>query len=141
MSTVYVGIDLAQNVFALHGVNATRAVQLRQPKVASRTSGRPGNCFTPANGKWRDPGAAARPVQRMVESARPGQRERAVVQGPGLHRVRENFVERANLVVPPTADPHGGWCGGWELETPGYPFRLHGCSPPVYIGARSTLGT
>ena len=25
---------------------------------------------------------------------------------------------------PPTADPHGGWCGGWELETPGYPFRL-----------------
>jgi hypothetical protein len=30
---VYVGIDLAKNVFALHGVNSTGAVQLRQPKV------------------------------------------------------------------------------------------------------------
>jgi len=34
MSIVHVGIDLAKNVFALHGVNATGAVQLRQPKVA-----------------------------------------------------------------------------------------------------------
>lgn len=34
MSIVCVGIDLAKNVFALHGVNATGAVQLRQPKVA-----------------------------------------------------------------------------------------------------------
>jgi len=34
MSIVFVGIDLAKNVFALHGVNATGAVQLRQPKVA-----------------------------------------------------------------------------------------------------------
>ena len=24
---------------------------------------------------------------------------------------------------PPTADPHGGWCGGWGLTTPGYPIR------------------
>ena len=23
---------------------------------------------------------------------------------------------------PPTADPHGGWCGGWGLTTPGYPI-------------------
>jgi transposase len=34
MTIVHVGIDLAKNVFALHGVNATGAVQLRQPKVA-----------------------------------------------------------------------------------------------------------
>ena len=34
MSIVFVGIDLAKNVFALHGVNDGGAVQLRQPKVA-----------------------------------------------------------------------------------------------------------
>ena len=34
MAIVCVGIDLAKNVFALHGVNAIGAVQLRQPKVA-----------------------------------------------------------------------------------------------------------
>jgi transposase len=33
MAIVYVGIDLAKNVFALHGVGETGAVQLRQPKV------------------------------------------------------------------------------------------------------------
>ena len=27
------------------------------------------------------------------------------------------FEARTNLVVPPTADLHGGWCGGRELET------------------------
>ena len=26
---------------------------------------------------------------------------------------------------PPTADPHGGWCGGRGLEAPGYPIRQH----------------
>jgi hypothetical protein len=30
-----------------------------------------------------------------------GQRQRLVVQGPGLHRVRENFVERADLLNRP----------------------------------------
>jgi hypothetical protein len=34
MAIVYVGIDLAKNVFALNRVNATGAVQLRQPKLA-----------------------------------------------------------------------------------------------------------
>jgi transposase len=34
MAIVTVGIDLAKNVFALHSVNGTGAVQLRQPKVA-----------------------------------------------------------------------------------------------------------
>jgi len=73
------------------------------------------------------------------------------VQGTRVHgKEKESFVERADLlntlqVAPargaptlcqsqtvlrtfcvraqPTADPHGGWCGGWELETPGYPIR------------------
>ena len=34
MTIVCVGIDLAKNVFALHGVNSDGAVSLRQPKVA-----------------------------------------------------------------------------------------------------------
>ena len=34
MSILYVGIDLAKNVFALHGVNAAGAGELRQPRVA-----------------------------------------------------------------------------------------------------------
>jgi transposase len=34
MAIVYAGIDLAKNVFALHGVNETGAVKLKQPKVA-----------------------------------------------------------------------------------------------------------
>jgi transposase len=34
MAIVCVGIDLAKNVFALHGVNAAGAVLLKQPKVA-----------------------------------------------------------------------------------------------------------
>jgi transposase len=33
MAILTVGVDLAKNVFALHGVNETGAVQLRQPKV------------------------------------------------------------------------------------------------------------
>ena len=34
MNILYVGIDLAKNVFAVHGVNEAGAAQLRQPKVA-----------------------------------------------------------------------------------------------------------
>jgi transposase len=34
MAILTVGVDLAKNVFALHGVNETGTVQLRQPKVA-----------------------------------------------------------------------------------------------------------
>jgi len=34
MTILTAGIDLAKNVFAVHGVNASGAVQLRQPKVA-----------------------------------------------------------------------------------------------------------
>ena len=32
---------------------------------------------------------------------------------------------------PPTADPHGGWCGGRELETPGYPIGRSRCAGPA----------
>ena len=28
-------------------------------------------------------------------------------------------------VEPPTAYPHGGRCGGWKLDTSGYPIRDH----------------
>jgi transposase len=34
MSILYVGIDLAKNVFAVHGVNGAGTAELRQPKVA-----------------------------------------------------------------------------------------------------------
>ena len=34
------------------------------------------------------------------------------------------------LHEPPTADPHGGWCGGWRLEASGYPIR------PTHPGTR-----
>ena len=34
MSIVYVGVDLAKNVFAVHGVTEAGTAQLRQPKVA-----------------------------------------------------------------------------------------------------------
>ena len=33
MSILYVCIDLAKNVFAVHGVNGAGAAELRQPKV------------------------------------------------------------------------------------------------------------
>lgn len=74
-----------------------------------------------------NPGSAAGTEQRVVAGARLAQCERSVVQGPGLYGKGEkkSFVERANLVFPPTADPHGGWCGGWGLETRGYPIRSH----------------
>ena len=34
MAIIATGIDLAKNIFAVHGVNQSGAVQLRQPKVA-----------------------------------------------------------------------------------------------------------
>ncbi len=40
----------------------------------------------------------------------------------------------SQLVEPPTADPHGGWCGGWRLKTPGYPIWRH------VSNARKSLG-
>ena len=46
---------------------------------------------------------------------RPGRNAHPVVQDTSLYDQEEegkSFVERADLVVAPTADPHGGWCGG-----------------------------
>ena len=40
MSILYVGIDLAKNVFAVHGVNALGVAELRQPKVCAPSQGR-----------------------------------------------------------------------------------------------------
>ena len=31
----------------------------------------------------------------------------------------------SNPVETPRADPHAGCCGGWGLDTPGYPIRHH----------------
>ena len=74
-----------------------------------------------------NPGAAAGTVQCVVESAGLGQRQRPVVQGPGLYDLKGIRLRQASqLVEPPTAGPHGGWCGGWELDTPGYPIRRQG---------------
>ena len=45
------------------------------------------------------------------------------------------FVQR--LWEPPRAEPHAGWCGGWRLETSGYPIRLHLYCPvlmPIPVG-------
>ena len=48
-------------------------------------------------------GGAAGVVQRVVESAGTGQRERAVVKSPGLYELKDkkNFVERADLLNRP----------------------------------------
>lgn len=27
------------------------------------------------------------------------------------------------LNEPPCAEPHAGWCGGWRLDTSGYPIN------------------
>ena len=47
-----------------------------------------------------NPGATAGIVERVVESARFGQRQRPVVQGPGLRQLKY-FVERVNLFNRP----------------------------------------
>jgi len=56
-----------------------------------------------AHGK--SPGGAAGTVQRVVESARFGQRKRPVAQGTGCHdlklELRKRFVERADLLNRP----------------------------------------
>ena len=44
MNILYVGIDLAKNVFAVHGVNEARAAELRQRKVVRGRRRYPGGC-------------------------------------------------------------------------------------------------
>ena len=72
-------------------------------------------------GTSREPRRYSRPFpmpgwRRKASSAsRPcGARPRAT-RLQSLRRARQ-------LVEPPTADPHGGWYGGRELETSGYPI-------------------
>ena len=61
----------------------------------------------------------------LDNETRPGQSSAAQAQDAGLVRIlcvaREGAYDTSH--GPPTADPHGGWCGGWGLETPGYPIR------------------
>jgi hypothetical protein len=61
----------------------------------------------------------------LGDETRAGQSSAAQAHVAG--RVRILCVAREGayqtLHEPPTADPHGGWCGGWGLETPGYPIR------------------
>ena len=69
----------------------------------------------------------------LDNETRPGQSSAAQAQDAGLVRIlcvaREGAYDTSH--EPPTADPHGGWCGGWELKTPGYPIRhLRG---PVHV--------
>ena len=63
----------------------------------------------------------------LDNETRPGQSSAAQARDAGLVRVlcaaREGAYDTSH--EPPTADPHGGWCGGWGLETPGCPIRPH----------------
>lgn len=46
-------------------------------------------------------------------------------QGTGLHgQESKGFDERADLVVPRTADSFGGWCEKRRLEAVAYPTRF-----------------
>ena len=74
----------------------------------------------------QNPGPTARLVQRVVETPWFGQYQRPLDQGSGLCYLSYHRLRRARqLVEPPTADPHGGWRGGRELETPGYSISRH----------------
>ena len=72
---------------------------------------------------------AGRSNERLAprQRTRPGESSAAQAQDAGLVRIlcvaREGAY--ATLHEPPTADPHGGWCAGWELKTPGYPISRH----------------
>ena len=32
-------------------------------------------------------------------------------------------ISKDDFREPPGADPRAGWCGGWGLNTPGYPIE------------------
>ncbi|SJM90885.1 hypothetical protein CRENPOLYSF1_1630003 [Crenothrix polyspora] len=54
----------------------------------------------------------------MAEKAGVVEHQRPLVQSARLCL----SVNASQFVEPPTADPHGGWCGGWGLDAPGYPI-------------------
>ena len=60
----------------------------------------------------------------LDNETRPGESSAAQAQDAGFVRILCVAREGANetLHEPPTADPHGGWCGGWGLEASGYPI-------------------
>ena len=66
-----------------------------------------------------------------IQLNRLGQSSSVQAQDAGLVRIlcvaREGAYE--TLHEPPTADPHGGWCGGRRLETVAYPIRRHSARP------------
>ena len=64
MAILTLGIDLAKNVFAVHGVNETGAAQLRQPKVARGYWVR--SCLLPPN---PSPTASATANNRLMRDA------------------------------------------------------------------------
>ncbi len=40
----------------------------------------------------------------------------------GLVSLKDIWINIHYGSEPPIADPHDGWCGGWRLETSGYPI-------------------
>ena len=67
---------------------------------------------------WAQPGRLRRPGRGLKTEKKFSHQP---IQQNASHT--EFRTPASQLVEPPTADPHGGWCGGWELETPGYPIR------------------
>jgi hypothetical protein len=63
----------------------------------------------------------------LDDETRPGQSSAAQAHDAGLVRTlcvaREGAYQTSH--EPPTADPHGGWCGGRGLAAPGYPISRH----------------
>ncbi len=53
MRIVFVGIDLAKNVFAVHGVNEAGKAELVRPKVARAKLGELMRCCRDARSGWR----------------------------------------------------------------------------------------
>ena len=72
----------------------------------------------------QNPGDPTGVEQHMVGSAGATQRERPVVQGPGLH-AEQNFVAHANLLNRPLRTRTVGGVGAGGRETPGYPISRH----------------
>ena len=56
--------------------------------------------------------------RKASSASRPGGARPWATRLKSLRRARQ-------LVEPPAADPHGGWCGGRGRETSGYPIRCH----------------
>ena len=78
MSILYVGIDLAKNVFAIHGVNQSGAAESGQPKVA-RAKLHALIASLPPRGSF------ATPDRATAIATRPAMRARTSVRHQGCH--------------------------------------------------------